>query len=1522
MKRPHLRAAHIDRRPATIFVAASLAVGMSIGPAAAHTATAAMLAPSAPSAPNAAASIDTSEITAGSLRVTVADDFPQVVRYDLRGDILPGQEDALDSFSINGATHRAVTIGTIGGDTATYVSTFPDLPGVTVSSSLRVNANDTVDFDISDISGDASSSVHEIAIPNHSLVSITSNMPQASLARTAIDTDATRSADRFIELTPQTPVDDAPVPTPYGFVNHESLAAGIVTNATDDTDVAATDNSNNRLSSHITEYPHGEKAARLSVGNWTWAPTGATDARVTRFQPPHATIVLASDRNGTGDVTWQDAAIAYRAVAEKPLGSQRVPERVVQHVPFNFGSFATNPFLKSADNIKRIAQNTDGLGQWALQKGYGSEGHDSANTDYGGNYNIRAGGLDDFTELTRIAADHNADIAVHVNATEAYAQSEAFSDRLVQGGGLGWNWLNQSHVIDQRYDLGSGAILDRFEQLRREAPGVKTVYIDVYYSDGWLANGLARELRKMGFEVATEWAYKFEGSSVWAHWANDKNYGGTTNKGINSNIVRFIANSDRDVWNSDPLLGGEELVEFEGWTGQNNWNEFLTTVWRANLPTKFLQHFELEKWDFGTSATLSDDVTVRVDNGTRVISMGGREVLRGDSYLLPWGSPTDAGTTSPRDARKMYYFSASGGTHHFPLTEPFAGSSTFTQYALSDQGRTPVRELTASTDGVLTLIGDPGTAYVVEPSGQATPAVDANYGEGSGLVDPGVNSGTAAPWNPTGTVTVERNAVGDNVLGFGEAASSIHQNLQGLEPGARYSFAADIEIADAGRRAVTLAGGPAADVSERTFDTTPLLNTNAADSKKGTSAQRASVSFTADQSGTAQVSIRAAAGPARIVIDDLRVMRDTSTPFAGRDVVAASDFEGNQPGWGPFVKGEVQGYTDPRGSISVLRHPFSQQEWKNTHEPYDRGSVAGQAVDDVLTGDHSLKMHDVDATGIAYRTVPATARLLPGHEYRVSFTYQSNVADQWQWVRGLDTVRAGSISSPVIARKTLAPALKTTPFTDQFVAGCDDTWVGLNRSGTAPRTDFVIDDVTIVDLGESPGGPSCATVTTPTPADFSPGIATPLVTTFTNTETDDVHNVGVTLEGLPDGWKVDVQQADGNVFAQVAPGQSVSTTWLVTPPAGAELGRVTWRPTATYRHRCAVKSVDAEASGAVTSTPTVPAVRITATADSESGQTGDREGPATNLLDGDLGTIWHTRYTPAIDQYPHAVTLDLGEEHRVTGLGYQGRTAGNDNGRVGSYRIEGSSDGVTWTELTSGTLTGTPDMQAIDLSETTTKHLRFTALDALNGQPFASAAEMRVYGTPTTPATGFTPAARAADDTTGCGGGEPTPQPTDQPQPQPTTPPTDQPTPAPTPTAVPTAQPTPTTAPTPQPTPAPTPEPTPTTTPAPTAEPTPQPQPTETPAVAFPGTPGPAQPTPGPAPAPDVEPRATPATAADHTGLAHTGNDPVVGWITLSILLTVSGALLLRQRRHTASNGIARGPAAAAERSVIPPEPR
>ncbi|MFC6706461.1 endo-alpha-N-acetylgalactosaminidase family protein [Flexivirga alba] len=1309
-----------------------------------------------PQPPPGAAQATPVALTNGKgLTVEVGKEFPQVISYSLDGKTMAGQSDLLSEFSINGKTHTATTTMTDTADTATYVSTFADLPDLTITSTLTVTDKNTLKFAVTKIDGSYADSVDMLAIPHQSLVSVASTDPHAQLARTKISTDSTTTADRFVPITDTTAADSGPVGTPYGFVTNSQLSAGIITDATDDSAQDNNDNWNTRLQTQIVPVSGGRRA-ELSVGNYTYAPKGATADEVKHYSLPSATVVLAGDVNGDGAVSWEDGAIAFRDNMTRPLGADRVAERVAQHIPFNFASQATNPFLKTLDNVKRISMNTDDLGQWVLEKGYANEGHDSGHPDYGGDYNARAGGLADLNKLASGGSKYNADLAVHVNVTEAYPQAKSFSDVLVQGQVNGWDWLNQSYHIDQRHDLGTAAVLDRFRELRREAPGIKTVYIDAYYSSGWIADGLAKGLRAMGFEVATEWAYKFEGNSIWSHWANDKGYGGATNKGINSNIIRFIANTDRDVWNTDPLLGGEQLSEFEGWTGHDDYNAFLQNIWTNNLPTKFLQHFPLQTWDPGKTATFTGGVQAAMVDGKRQVSMGGATVLDGTSYLLPWGDDSDnTKTSSPGHASKMYFYSAAGGTSTWTLTHQFAGTSSFTLYKLTDAGRVKVADVTPA-NGKVTLTGDKATPYVLVPAGGAAPTPGPAYGAGGPVKDPGFN-GPIATWSPTGGAHITRSANGDNVLTLGSDKSDVSQGVQGLTPGKRYVLSTNVEIQAGQRRTVSLrVSGKGGTLGLNSFDITPAQNRVAADSKGDTYSQRASVSFVAPSNGNIAFALSAVAGDATVTIDDVRILAvSVATPVTGSSAVPSvptgkqlvnENFEGNQPGWGPFVKGDAGGTTDPRTSISDLHTPYSQQAWKNTYSPYTSGSLAGKAVDDVIDGNHSLKSHE-ENTGLVYRTVPATAKFVPGHSYRVSFKYQSNYAAGWQWATGTDVVSGDKVTSRDLKDETLPVALDTTAYNRTFTAGCGDDWVGLRRTGGGGATDFVIDDFTITDLGQATTGAACASISTPSTTDLNPGGTTTVVTSFTNNEDTDATNVGMTLGTLPTGWNAQVTTKDGNLFTDVKPGQTVQTSWLVTVPKDAAGTSAPITPSATYFNNCATKTADTTATLTVATQSTIPTSAMTATADSENLTSGAAEGPVGNVLDGDPNTIWHTEYDPDITSYPHWVQLALDKSYTVSGVGYQDRQSGGPNGRVKDYQIFVSDDGVTWTKVAGGSFVDQPAMQAVPFAPTSAKYVKFEFDNALNAQPFAAAAELRVFGE-SSAVTGFDPAPRPAD--TGC----------------------------------------------------------------------------------------------------------------------------------------------------------------------------
>lgn len=334
----------------------------------------------------------------------------------------------------------------------------------------------------------------------------------------------------------------------------------------------------------------------------------------------------------------------------------------------------------------------------------------------------------------------------------------------------------------------------------------------------------------------------------------------------------------------------------------------------------------------------------------------------------------------------------------------------------------------------------------------------------------------------------------------------------------------------------------------------------------------------------------------------------------------------------------------------------------------------------------------------------------------------------------------------------MKPALDTATYSKDIVAGCGDTWVGLRKTGGANGADFVLDNFTVTDLGAVEGGAPCARVTVPPSSDLSPGTPSQFTTSFTNDESTKATNVGLALSGLPDGWSAQVEKKGGNLFDTVESGRTVTTTWILTPPASAAGKTADFTVTAKYFNDCVTKTVKSNVSATVSERAMLSPGSMTATADSENLSSGPGEGPVGNVLDGNPSTIWHTDYTNSQAPYPHEVTFALTGESEIDGFGYLDRPSG-PNGKVKDYTVSVSDTGTdgSWTQVASGTLVDSPSMQSANFDSVTANFVKFTAKNALNGNPFASAAEMRIYGTSAATLSGVTPGVRGEDVECGTG---------------------------------------------------------------------------------------------------------------------------------------------------------------------------
>ncbi|WP_143109728.1 endo-alpha-N-acetylgalactosaminidase family protein [Agromyces sp. CF514] len=1267
--------------------------------------------PLAPDGYAVAAAGATFDLRSRDLSVTASAGFPQVVAYTDRdtGASMRGNDTTVTSFTVNGTAQPVEVASRVVDGGVDYVLTPTALAGVSIEARLSVKHN-VVTIAVTKVT-DPDSVVKTLQIPNHRLVTVSSDEPGAAVAAANLSVDRNVSGDAFIPVTAETPLDAAPKGSNAIIANTGELAAAFATNALYDLSSGPSSKDSGNFWRQAVAAADGDGVeVGIASGPWLYRAARSDAAE----ELPWVKIAITPDANGDDVVDWQDGAIAMRDIRIAPNKGDETPENVITHIPFNFASQATHPFLRTLDDVKRIALNTDGLGQVAMLKGYTSEGHDSANTDYGDNFNERAGGLDELNAAVKAGAKWNASFGVHLNATEIYPEANSFDDEIAEETKKGWNWLDQSYYMDQRHDIVSGELDERIGELADATHGnLDFAYIDVYYEHGWLAQKLQDSLVEHGFRVGSEWADKLAENNTWSHWANDENYGGSSNKGVNSQILRFVNNTQSDVWNPDVKLGTSHIVEFEGWTGQNNFDAFLDNVWAANVPTKFLQHHEIMRWT-GDRIDLADGVSVTGTTAAdRTITVDGDEVLRGDTYLLPWSSKG-----SGKKADKLYHVNPAGGSTTWQLTDDFAKAKSLRLYALGDAGRTKVADLPV-VGGAVTIDTVAGERYVLAAStgsgaASALPK-KTDFGQGTDLEDPGFNGADLDAWSPKGAVTVERDDRGRRsaVLGAGEA--SIGQRLGELAPGT-YAVSADVGITPGATRATTIAvdvkKGDGADAST-SVDSSGAINQVGADEWRDTTMQRLRTYVTVTDDTRPTLTISAGEGDAPVRVDNVRVVA-TDDPTPGDGVLVSEDFERVDQGWGPFFKGDAGGATDPRTHIAKRNEPYTQQGWN------------GRAFDMVLNGDYSLMAHE-ENRGLVYRTSEYTVPFEAGHRYRVSFDYQSGVAGAYQFVTGADQIVGGAAKTVEFAAIPFGQQLETAEFVHEFDAGsCGDAFVGLRRTAVGGTgSDLILDDLRIEDLGESEQPGACAQLALAGPGSgVVPGEANTFTTTFTNHEAEAATSVTTELE-VPEGWKAEPVGSAAN--ASVAPGANAKTTWKVTAPAGLEPGTFEVSAVTSYAVSDGARSVAASVS-----VPTLPAglipqsrLSVAGVSDSEPG-TGD--GSARAAIDGNPATMWHSAWSQANPDtpFPHWISLDLGDAYRVDGFDYQVRRG---NGSIKQYELYVSTDGANWgTPVSAGNFASTAEAQHLSFPATSARYVKLVGLSSINGAVFGGANELNVWG--------------------------------------------------------------------------------------------------------------------------------------------------------------------------------------------------
>ena len=119
------------------------------------------------------------------------------------------------------------------------------------------------------------------------------------------------------------------------------------------------------------------------------------------------------------------------------------------------------------------------------------------------------------------------------------------------------------------------------------------------------------------------------------------------------------------------------------------------------------------------------------------------------------------------------------------------------------------------------------------------------------------------------------------------------------------------------------------------------------------------------------------------------------------------------------------------------------------------------------------------------------------------------------------------------------------------------------------------------------------------------------------------------------------------------------------------------------------------------------------------------------MLDGDITTFWHSRWSQDKAVAPHWVAIDFGEERDVAQVRLTPRQDGS-NGRAREYEFYLSQDGQNWgNPVLKGTLPDSPTRHSLKLDTAhRARHLKLVILSDYSSGGFGTIAEIDINPQP------------------------------------------------------------------------------------------------------------------------------------------------------------------------------------------------
>ncbi|MBS5939619.1 endo-alpha-N-acetylgalactosaminidase family protein [Clostridium sp.] len=984
--------------------------------------------------------VQVQSIESDDIKVNLDNTFPRIIDYVWKADNsnLIGQEDRYNKVKINGENYSPEVTCVIEDNTAKYTLAIEEI-GVTLNLNVSVVDN-KVRMEITDIKEEGDFKVKKVSLPNNSFATVKSN--EGGAIAGVLSTGAWHQITD--EISTVEDLEPSLKNKTYAFMNDDNFAITMNNNVIE----------YSRRILLNTQNKNGYKATSMGAGEWTYREVLEADTDLYAEDTLWAEAIITKDMNSDGKTDWQDAAIEYRNNVDAPMGGDMIKDSL-SYIAFNIG-YTQSPFLRTLDTVKKLYNYTDGFGQMVLEKGYQAEGHDDSIPDYGGHIGIRQGGVEDFNTLINEGAKYNAKFGVHVNATEYQLDAFQYPDGIVNEKSPGWGWLDQAYYVDQRADLVTGELFKRLDSLKSDVPDLGWVYVDVYTGNGWNAHQLGEKLNDLGYPVATEFHSPLEEHVIWNHWGSDPAY---PNEGGTSDILRFIRNSTKDGFLSNPLLKGSKHLLSNGW-GNNHSIEGVNGVERFYnqvLPTKYMQHFDIMKmtedevvFNEGLRA-IREGSNINYYKNDRLVATTPENTINSigegkTTLFLPW-NPVE-------EDEKIYHWNPMGTKSEWQLPESWGNLKNVELYELSDLGRTKVETIKVS-NGKVNLDVKQNTPYLVTKGEVSEDRID-SWGEASKINDPGFDSQTWDYWNKesesgnTDHMTLVNETInrrkGNDVASIGNKHGKISQDISGLEEGKTYSLSAWVK--NSGNREVVLG----VDLGDKNLNN---IITRGGRVRQGEGVKwlddtyvRMEVEFTVPENvDTANIYVEARDGGTPVLIDDFRIWEHPG--HTNKDgYVFYEDFENVDEGITPFFLAPGRGTSN------------------RTHLA-EKDLYGRQKMNWVLDGRFSLKSNQQDREiGEMIVTDSSTLKLEPNTTYELGFLYSLANAAPGYSIK-VKSLSGGALVDIPLAATDIASGQYTNAksITKTFTTESkDDYYISLDKG--AGFKEIILDNMYVKEIHE------------------------------------------------------------------------------------------------------------------------------------------------------------------------------------------------------------------------------------------------------------------------------------------------------------------------------------------------------------------------------------------------------------------------------------------------------------------------